>query len=82
MRTGYSVKEAVIVSSSRERLVLNVRWGGTPGEAAGRKLCSFLAAMQHGRDHEHRVGSTTGQMKKYLGGQQGLPVAGRKDLRL
>lgn len=45
MRTGYSAKEVVRVGSSKERL-----------EKQLEGKCSFLAAMQRGRDHEHRVG--------------------------
>lgn len=70
MRTGYSAKEVVIVGSSKERL-----------EKQQEGNCSFLAAMERGRDHEP-VGSTTGQRKKYLGGWQELPVAGSKGLCL
>lgn len=58
-------------------------WAAAKGlEKQQEENCSFLAAMQHGRDHEHRVGSTTRQVKKYWGRQQELPVAGSKVLGL
>lgn len=41
-----------------------------------------VPSWRQGRDHEHRVGSTTGQVKKYLGRQQELPVAESKGLGL
>lgn len=40
MRTGYSTEE-VVMGSSKERL-----------EKQQEGNCNFLAAMQHGRDHE------------------------------